>query len=68
MSYDKSKVILALDNYSVPMAEEIIARWSSEVWGFKLNHNFYPYIGRNYNNIFCDCSCRFSKCQYITSH
>ena len=54
MSYDKSKVIVALDNYSVPMAEEIIARWSPEVWGFKLNHNLYPYIGRNYNNIFCD--------------
>ena len=54
MDYDKSKVILALDNYSVPMAEEIISRWQSEVWGFKLNHNLYPYIGKNYNNIFCD--------------
>ena len=54
MDYDKSKVILALDNYSVPMAEEIISRWRSEVWGFKLNHNLYPYIGKNYNNIFCD--------------
>ena len=54
MDYDKSKVILALDNYSVPMAEEIISRWQSEVWGFKLNHNLYPYIGKNYNKIFCD--------------
>jgi len=54
MDYDKSKVILALDNYSVPMAEEIISRWQSEVWGFKLNHNLYPYIGKNFNNIFCD--------------
>ena len=36
------------------MAEEIISRWQSEVWGFKLNHNLYPYIGKNYNNIFCD--------------
>ena len=54
MDYDKSKVILALDNYSVPMAEEIISRWQNEVWGFKLNHNLYPYIGKNYNNIFCD--------------
>lgn len=42
MDYDKSKVILALDNYSVPMAEEIISRWQSKVWGFKLNHNLYP--------------------------
>lgn len=54
MDYDKSKVIVALDNYSVPMAEEIIAHWQNKVYGFKLNHNLYPYIGKKYNNIFCD--------------
>ena len=49
-----NKVILALDNYSVPMAEEIISHWQNKVHGFKLNHNLYPYIGKKYNNIFCD--------------
>jgi len=54
MDYDKSRVILALDNFSIPMSEDIIAKYQSQVWGFKLNHNTYPYIGKNYNRIFCD--------------
>ena len=36
-----NKVILALDNYSVPMAEEIISHWQNKVHGFKLNHNLF---------------------------
>lgn len=49
-----SKIIVALDNFSVPMAEEIIDRWRSEVYGFKLNHILYPYISKHSNNVFCD--------------
>ena len=48
------KVILALDNYSVPMAEEIISHWQGKVHGFKLNHVLFPKIGKQYQNIFCD--------------
>lgn len=51
---DYSKIIVALDNFSVPMAEEIIDRWRSEVYGFKLNHILYPYISKHSNNVFCD--------------
>lgn len=49
-----SKTIVALDDFSPPMAREIIARNSSQVYGFKMNHTLYPYIGKEYNNIFCD--------------
>jgi orotidine-5'-phosphate decarboxylase len=49
-----SKIIVALDNYSVPMAREVISHWSPKVYGFKMNHILYPYIGKEYNNIFCD--------------
>ena len=51
---NSNKIILALDNFSVPYAEEVISQWQNKVRGFKLNHNLYPYIGKNYNNIFCD--------------
>ena len=51
---DYSKVIVALDNFSVPMAEEIMDRWRSQVYGFKLNHLLYPYVGKYHNKIFCD--------------
>ena len=54
MEFDTSKVIVALDNYSAPMAREVIARWCGEVYGFKMNHTLYPYIGKEYNRIFCD--------------
>jgi orotidine-5'-phosphate decarboxylase len=49
-----SKIIVALDNYSAPMAREVISHWSPKVYGFKMNHTLYPYIGKEYNNIFCD--------------
>lgn len=51
---NNSKVIVALDNFSAPMAREIIAKYNSEVYGFKMNHTLYPYIGKEYNNVFCD--------------
>jgi orotidine-5'-phosphate decarboxylase len=51
---DTSKVIVALDNYSPYMAREIIAKYSQQVYGFKMNHTLYPYIGKEYNNVFCD--------------
>jgi len=49
-----SKIIVALDNYSPYMAREIIAKYSQQVYGFKMNHTLYPYIGKEYNNVFCD--------------
>ena len=49
-----SKTIVALDNFSVPMARDIIAKYNNEVYGFKMNHTLYPYMGKEYNNIFCD--------------
>ena len=52
---DKSKIIVALDNFSVPMAKEVIEKYSNDVRGFKMNHTLYPYMGKEeYNNIFCD--------------
>ena len=50
-----NKVIVALDNMSVPMADEIMDRYKDEVYGFKVNHTVFPYIRRKYmNNLFCD--------------
>ncbi len=49
-----SKIIVALDNYSPYMAREIIAKYSQQVYGFKMNHTLYPYIVKEYNNVFCD--------------
>lgn len=48
------KTIVALDEVSAPMAEEIIDRWRNDVYGFKLNHTLFPYIGKNHQHIFCD--------------
>ena len=48
------KTIVALDDMSVPMAEEIIEHWKNKVHGFKLNHVLFPKIGKHYANIFCD--------------
>ena len=48
------KTIVALDNFSAPMAEEIIDKWKDEVHGFKLNHTLFPTLAHVHHNIFCD--------------
>jgi orotidine-5'-phosphate decarboxylase len=53
-TFDTKKVIVALDNYSIPMAEEIIDKYKSDVYGFKVNHTLYEYINKKSTNIFCD--------------
>lgn len=48
------KTFLALDNYSVPMAEEIMDQWKDKVAGFKLNHVLYEKVNKQNYSIFCD--------------
>mgnify|MGYP001139607510 CR=1 FL=1 len=48
------KIIVALDNYSIQMTEEIMSHWKDKVYGFKLNHTLYPYVHKQDYNIFCD--------------
>lgn len=49
-----SRTIVALDNISIHMAEEVIGYWSSKVHGFKVNHILYPHITPRPFNILCD--------------
>jgi len=51
---DYSKTIVALDNFSVSMTEELIDTLGHQVYGFKMNHTLFPYIGGGGYNIFCD--------------
>lgn len=54
---DYSKVIVALDNFSSSMAEEIIDHWEDRVFGFKINHTLYPEFNKKEimpKNIFVD--------------
>jgi orotidine-5'-phosphate decarboxylase len=49
-----AKTIVALDNFTVDEADNIIQEWKYKVHGFKLNHTLYPYMKTNHRNIFCD--------------
>jgi len=49
-----AKTIVALDNFTVEEADNIIQEWKYKVHGFKLNHTLYPYMKTNHRNIFCD--------------
>ncbi|WP_341715287.1 orotidine-5'-phosphate decarboxylase [Limnobacter sp.] len=48
------KTIVALDNMPIPMAEEVIGEHMNKVYGFKMNHTLFPYLGGQVSNIFCD--------------